>query len=275
MAIGGFFVGAVIVFGLLGAIALLALQHGPMIIRNTRYRDSLNEGLNNLADFTVSEKFISSEPKTAIAVDTERHKVAVVEVASSPWMPNEAPHATPKVYIYDFSELLEFAVTEDGNAVKHVSRGSQAGGALIGGALLGGVGAIIGGLSGSTTSTQKVKSIDLWLAARGDSTQIHRIRFLGLDIKGVIGVKELPGVERSNSQYLEAFSQAKRWSAILNAAITQGASPAATVGEMVSSSANSSSKAERLIKLAALVEKGLLTEEDFKKLKDEVQDSPS
>ena len=58
---------------------------------------------------------------------------------------------------YDYKDIIESEVIIDGKSVTKTSRASQFVGTAIGGVLAGGVGVIIGGLSGSTSTKEKVK----------------------------------------------------------------------------------------------------------------------
>lgn len=63
------------------------------------------------------------------------------------------------IQLYDYKDIIESEVVIDGKSVTKTSRASQFVGTAIGGVLAGGVGAIIGGLSGSTSTKGKVKRI--------------------------------------------------------------------------------------------------------------------
>jgi hypothetical protein len=66
---------------------------------------------------------------------------------------------TLNTYVFKFEDIIESEIIQDDVSIIKASRTSQIGGALVGAALSGGVGAVIGGLSGSKQSTTKVKKI--------------------------------------------------------------------------------------------------------------------
>ena len=60
-----------------------------------------------------------------------------------------------KARIYNYSELLEYEILEDGNTITKGGLGS----AVVGGALFGGIGAVVGGLTGGKKSKEVVRSL--------------------------------------------------------------------------------------------------------------------
>lgn len=70
---------------------------------------------------------------------------------------------TVSVREYRPADILSVEIITDGVSVTRTDRGGQVVGAAVGGALLGGAGAVIGGLSSATTSTNVVSSIELRL----------------------------------------------------------------------------------------------------------------
>lgn len=76
------------------------------------------------------------------------------------------------------NKLLSSEVTENGISIYKTNRGSQIGGAVIGGALVGGVGAIIGGLSGSTRQEERCKYLLLKLIFNDFRNPKYEIYFL-------------------------------------------------------------------------------------------------
>ena len=86
---------------------------------------------------------------------------------------------------YSFDQIAAVEVQENGATVSTTNRGSQLAGAAIGGLALGGVGALIGGLSGSRTSRQKVTSIVLKVSVDSTIEPVHKVTFLQVGGAGV------------------------------------------------------------------------------------------
>ena len=68
-------------------------------------------------------------------------------------------------------------VRKDGATLTRTNRGSQLAGAALGGLALGGVGAIIGGLSGSSTSTERLKKLSLAFLIGDREKAVHEVPF--------------------------------------------------------------------------------------------------
>ena len=98
-------------------------------------------------DFTVSQKFESDDLKSCIMLDEEHKKVCFIFTESN------------STETYDYKDILESEIMEDGKTITNTSRSSQLGGAIIGGVLAGGTGAVIGGLSGKKSSEQEITGI--------------------------------------------------------------------------------------------------------------------
>ncbi len=78
--------------------------------------------------------------------------------------------------VYLYRDILASEIVQDGRtSITKTQRGSQLGGALIGGLALGGSGAIIGGLSGSTSSQDKVQKIEVVVTVNDTKNPIYRL----------------------------------------------------------------------------------------------------
>lgn len=78
---------------------------------------------------------------------------------------------------YGFSDISEVCIDIDGVTLNRTNRGSQLMGAAIGAAALGGVGAVIGGLSGSSSTQERIRSATLIIKVDDRDNPIHRIEF--------------------------------------------------------------------------------------------------
>ncbi len=125
-----------------------------------------------------------------------------------------------------YKDVLASEISENGNTITRSSRSSQLGGALIGGLTpipylttkgglaLGGVGAIIGGLSGKTVSSDNVQGIDLHLIVNRTNSPIHSINFL--EASG-----ENSEIKKSSVLYQESMQKARHWHSLFQVIIRQ------------------------------------------------------
>jgi hypothetical protein len=70
----------------------------------------------------------------------------------------------------------------DGISITKTSRTSQIGGALLGGILFGGFGALVGGLTGKTSTSNKVNRIDLRLTVNNTEAPFHEVHFRSMQM---------------------------------------------------------------------------------------------
>lgn len=103
--------------------------------------------------------------------------------------------------IINFEDIVEVKLIEDNVTVTKTSRGSQLGGALVGGALAGGVGAVIGGLSASSTSEEKVESIKLEIVVDSLTNPVYSVQFLN----------EILPIYKYEQNYKEHAEKANHW----------------------------------------------------------------
>jgi hypothetical protein len=106
--------------------------------------------LSQIPAFNPSHQILGADRKTGIAIDAKSQTLGLVTQGKLP-------------RVLKFSDLIACELMEDGDTVTRTSRASQAAGMAVGGLLLGGVGAVVGGLSGSTRSSTQVRRIDLQL----------------------------------------------------------------------------------------------------------------
>lgn len=76
--------------------------------------------------------------------------------------------------MYSYWDILASEVIEEGGTVTRTQRSSQIAGTLIGGLALGGVGAIIGGLSGTTKTTKNDMVTPLLRVIVNDISRWHK-----------------------------------------------------------------------------------------------------
>lgn len=107
--------------------------------------------------------------------------------------------------IFAVESIMSCEVLEDGVQLAYANRGNQLLGVAVGGALLGGVGAVIGGLSGSQRTMQRVQSVVLRFTTDDFDNPVH-------DIVVAEAVSE-KGMGKNDVFYREALKVAQRWHA--------------------------------------------------------------
>jgi hypothetical protein len=216
------------------------------VIHTSNKKKGMEEKFAALDDFTPSQKIMGNDGNSGISVDEGRKKICLIKQNTG----NIA------LDVLTYSDILSSEVFEDGMTITKTARGSQLGGVLIGGLALGGVGAIIGGLSGKKTSSDKVNRIDLRITVNRTSSPVHDINFM--NIKG----------KKNGIIYNAAMQQARHWHGLLEVLIKRADSEdIAKEGGGVNESTQMPSKgsvADELVKLAQLQKQGMLTDAEFK-----------
>ncbi len=168
------------------------------------------------------------------------------------------------VTMIPYRDVLSSEIIEDGESITKTNRGSQIGGALIGGLALGGVGAIIGGLSGSTKSIGKVSKIALMLTINDVDNPVHYV--MTMDMSDALD-NNPSGVRKSHPWYKDAMGKAQAWHGKMNVVIRQADEEDRRLEKEDAAntvSVNSQySIADELAKLGELRDKGVLSEAEF------------
>jgi len=208
-------------------------------------KKAMEEKLESLPNFSPSQKIMGNNGDTGLAIDEEAKKVVLIK--------NGPTGVDLKPIIY--RDVLSSEIFVDGETVTKAARASQFGGALIGGLALGGVGAIIGGLSGKTRSSEKVKIIDLRVTVNDIKSPLHDINFM--DIEG----------KKDGIIYKSSMDLARHWHGLITVLIKladneddQNENGKASSKE---NGGSMSSLADELSKLSDLRDKGVLSDEEF------------
>jgi len=142
--------------------------------------------------------------------------------------------------LYQYKDIIESEVIIAGKSVTKTSRAGQFVGTAIGAALAGGVGAIIGGLSSSTSTKEVIKGVSLKIIVNDTQNPVHLIDFIELTNTGST-IPEL------------ALEEAKAWHDLLSVIINQGNSTPQP----------QQSEADEIQKYADMHKSGILTDEEF------------
>ena len=231
---------------IIGIVMVLAIVVGIAIAVNTSKRKAaMIEHLSGLDDFSATQQVAGDDGLTGLAIDEGRKKICLIDYKQAEITTRLVP----------YKDLLSCEIFEDGVTVTKTSRSSQLGGALVGGLALGGIGAVIGGLSGKTTSEGKIKRVDLRLIVNDTANPLHDINFMNVEGKkgGII--------------YTVAIQQARHWHGLASVLIKQADSEDKATQESPVTTSATGSLADELKKLADLRDSGALSEGEFQKQK--------
>ena len=241
-------------------IVVAAIVHG-LIMRNAdRQRISeMEEKLNGLENFNATQKVIGLDVKTGLAIDEQRKKICLIKYNNG----NIALDTMP------YNDVLASEISENGNTITRSSRSSQLGGALIGGLALGGVGAIIGGLSGKTVSSDNVQRIDLHLIVNRTNSPVHSINFFE-----DIGDDDYYGIKKSSAAYQKIMHEARHWHSLLQVIIRQADEDdkikEREVTQKTLNSTEHKSVTDQIKELVALRDQEVISDKEFTTLKEKL-----
>ncbi|MCL4742521.1 MAG: hypothetical protein KJZ54_10005, partial [Phycisphaerales bacterium] len=185
----------VILVVLVGAVVLLILV---AMGKNEQAR-SAQAALATAPGFSASAAFVSSFNMNGIAVEQDSKRVLLSTASGTKLLqPND---------------IIGIELLEDNHSLLKTNRGSQLGGVVVGGLLLGGVGAVVGGLSGSKKSTARVSKLTLRITTTDFEAPNHDIVFFEwLD----------SGVERNSPLYQPRLKEAELWHGRLTQVLRAG-----------------------------------------------------
>ncbi|MBS3955339.1 MAG: SHOCT domain-containing protein [Methylomicrobium sp.] len=230
---------AYVVFLTLGGISGF-----PHVGAISKKRKAMKIYLLEVPDFSVTQKVIGADGTTGLAIDEQQKKVCLID--------HRQQNISCRVVSYE--SLLSSELFEDGSTVTKTVRSSQIGGALIGGVALGGVGAIIGGLSGKTNTSGKVKRIDLRLIVNDTQNPLHDVNFLNFEMN------------QDSPNYQSAMKTARHWHGLIEVLIKR-ADMEDRENPATISQTQPISIADELKKLADLRDLGILSVEEFQQQK--------
>nr|WP_275940705.1 SHOCT domain-containing protein [Neobacillus terrae] len=215
-------------------------------------RLSALEKLREVTFFKIDKIFEgSSFYSDAVAVDEKNKKVAFIE--------------GQRYRIYNNRDILSSEVLIDGKETMKTSRSSQLGGALIGGALAGGVGAIIGGLSGTQTKDTEVSKIDLRITVKDINNPSYSLNFFNFEhySKGVIMPHPIDLLKNE-------IEQAQQLHTIISVLIKQAIDAdnfEKPTQQKIEGESGISSIANEIRELGKLRDEGLISQEEFENKK--------
>lgn len=151
---------------------------------------------------------------------------------------------------YPWSSIASVEVLRDGASITSTNRGSQLMGAAVGEVLLGPLGLLIGGVSGSKRTVQRVTQIGLKIIVDDRHKPIYSIDFLRVPGNGADPKNRLVKAAAERAEHVHALLV----NAIRNSSMQMATSP---------SQLNDRSVGDRIDQLWKLKEAGALTDEEF------------
>ena len=241
MGFVGWVVTMVVIFG--GVIVALIWSQAQ---KREALEDHMADHMAAVSGFVPTHKFMATDGISGIAIDVPNQQVCLLKYRDSHFSHRVLP----------FSAIISVEIFEDGHSVTKTSRASQAGGALVGGIALGGVGAIIGGLSGKTTTTDKITRIDLRLIVDDMVSPLHDVNIFSMEI------------QKGSAVHQSIMQSARHWHGLLEVGIRQADKAAAQVHPLAHAQnltpLQAGSVSDELIKLAELQAQGVLSDDEFK-----------
>lgn len=148
-----------------GIFFALALFAGIMqSIGQSSKQKAQGQALALIPDFIPSVVLNGMSGGAGVAIDATRNKFAIS---------NGPNHAS----VFNYSDLVSVEVLRNGSSVHQTNRGSQVAGAAVGALLLGPVGLLLGGLTGSKRSSEKINKLSLKIFTTDIVNPVHEIVF--------------------------------------------------------------------------------------------------
>lgn len=207
-------------------------------------RHETDDRLKRIPNFKSSQRYTSANGDVTLSIDETNKQISFVSLNSY------------KDKVYSYRDILKSEILTDGISVTSTNRGSQIGGALLGGLLAGGVGALIGGLSGSTTSQEKVKKIELNVIVNDTANPIHKIAFLN---------SEFSAYAKDSQEYKDGYNTAYHCHQLIGVLIRQADEEDKRKETSTGSNSSQSnmSVADELRKLVQLKDEGIISGDEF------------
>lgn len=166
---------------------ILLRQKRSAIAKNKEIVCSLENNVRSLPDFRADDVYVSPYNLSGIAVDREQAKGALI--------------AGDQIDIIPANGLYKCELLQDGVQIARANRGSQLLGIAVGGALLGKAGAMIGGLSGSSTISENFHRVVLRLVVDHFDRPVHE----------TVLVDSEKALARDSKLYKESMEKAELW----------------------------------------------------------------
>jgi hypothetical protein len=212
--------------------------------------NDLRKELEN--EFPGAKVHVSHNDNSFLVVDFETDLLVVgLQKVRGTILAQEQPYRSE----VPFSGIVKAEVLKDGTQVASTNRGSQALGAAVGAVAFGGVGAIIGGLSGSSTSSSGTKRLSIQITIDDASKPIHEVTFYETERK--------KGGKRGEMFFDQGAQQVAEFAAHIEAAMRKASKEEPQVTQATDASKADKSLADQIGELWELKQAGALTQEEF------------
>lgn len=249
-----------IVIGLICFIVIAVLIGIVMSVTDEKKQKDnsvkLAELVGGLKDFYISASVRGEKNEFMLAIDKKRERVAYITLLKQDVIP--------------FSKILSVELQEDNNVVSSKSLTRTIGGAVVGKALAGNAGAIIGGLSGNSNQKKFVSKVCVKIKLKDIEKQAINIILLKASDINALSSKPIDTTDPMYAGYYKrAISRGNRIVDIISAIIDEEDNKYDRK-ESNSQNVSVSEAIDDLVKVAALKEKGLISDDEYNKLKDEL-----
>ncbi|AJA41360.1 putative immunity protein [Geobacillus virus E3] len=210
---GGVMTVFLVIAGIVVFLIAFAAIFGDNKSLEKSYKNKLAiQNIQSSNEFTPTKSYISKNNKSGIEINENDKLIRIFYLDQNEEI---------KSKIYHFSDLIESEVKIDNQSVLKTSRSSQLVGAAVGTVVAGGIGAIIGGLSGSKTQNEYIKNIDLCVKVNDFNTPLFKISFLSNISE--FGIENKQGLKKDHKDVQEALRDVEYWHSILNLIIKNNA----------------------------------------------------
>ncbi len=160
---------------------------------------------------------------------------------------------------FRYDEIIGFETFSDNQSINFKSTSSTLGRAAVGGILLGGVGAIVGGMSGKSKNINSASSVNIKIHTNNANKPF--INLSTFNAREVCNEGRVLSNKFNWNFYINGLEVAEKIESLIANVMAQNDlnSPDTSV--------SSFSNADELIKMAHLLEKGLISQEEFDKAK--------
>ena len=238
-------------------IALLVVLVIVGIVRITQVVEFTNDLKKQ---FPEAKVYVSQCDSSFLAVDFRQEQIVVgLHSHRGTALAREEPYQI----VVPFRDIVKAEVLNDGTQVTSTNRGGQVLGVAVGTLALGGVGAVIGGLSGSSTTVDGSRRMSLRITVEDINRPTHDVTFFESTSK--------KGGSRGQLLFDEAETQIVQFAAHLDTAIRQAEQDLINrTGVAVSESdaslslPSTATLAREIGDLWKLRQEGALTEDEFR-----------
>ncbi|MCM3110047.1 hypothetical protein [Lederbergia lenta] len=151
-------------------------------------------------DFPQDIITLSSDNKKALSISEEQSSVLLIELLP------KSEDSLDIVRMVNFNDVIEVKVNKNSSTITRSSRGSQIGSAMIGSIVAGGIGAIIGGLSGSKTSKESIRKLSLEIVINDLKKPSFEVSFYDSEVELKVNGDEYNRITDEMNQWYRMFT---------------------------------------------------------------------